>query len=188
MTWAWIAFALAAIVCIVALPRYRRAVIVFLVLVSITEIYVWLTRHEIGDSVAGARPGAAVAPKKKQLKYASRTVVRKSDVEIESLAVKPVFGKLYLVTALLKNGSGHAVRKLSIRVKVYYCRRPSEDFAGCGFLESQTAEFDSDRALIEAGASRTVRANVYLNAVPRFKNRLKFAYEISEIEAAVLPN
>lgn len=188
MTWVWIVFACVAIVCLVALPRFRPAIMAFLVLVSATEAYIWYTRNADDNHITATLKPATAPPEKKQLRYASRTVIRKSDVEIESAAVKPVFGKLYLVTALLRNGSEHAVRRLSLSVKIYDCRRRSDDIKGCGFMESQTARFDSDGPLIQTGRSRTVQANVYLNTAPRNQDRLRFAYEISEIEAAALPN
>ena len=184
MIWAWITFAVVAIVCIAALPRYRPAIVAFLVLVSVTEIYRWYTWPEADDGPSRT----AAPPHKQQLRYASRTAIRKSDVEIEKLAVKPVFGKLYLVSALFRNGSRHPVGKLALKVKVYHCRRGTEGFGACVFLESQTARFDGGEPLIEAGASRSVQANIYLDTAPRHPSRLKFSPEISEIEAAVRAN
>lgn len=181
MIWAWIAFAVAAIVCIATLPRYRPAIVAFLVLVSVTEIYRWYARPTVDDA-----PSRTAAPaQKQQLRYASRTAIRRSDVQIDTLAVKPVFGKLYLVTAHVRNGSRHPVGRLALKVKVYHCRRGTEGFGACVFLESQTARFDSDTPLIAAGGTRSVQANIYLDTAPRDPSRLKFSPEISQIEAAV---
>lgn len=168
MIWAWIAFAVAAIVA-------------FLVLVSVTEIYRWYARPTADDAPSRT---AAPAQKQQQLRYASRTAIRRSDVQIETLAVKPVFGKLYLITAHVRNGSRHPVGRLALKVKVYHCRRGTDGFGACVFLESQTARFDSGAPLIAAGGTRSVQANIYLDTAPRDPSRLKFSPEISEIEAA----
>lgn len=138
------------------------------------------------------RPGAGPGERKNvRLQFDRSTAINNTQLEVSSLRLDPVAGKIMLVTVAARNTSELPIRSFKLSVNGFYCLSTARGVENCVSLGTAVAHFRSDQVLIPGEGRRTLRANVYFkdkpDRLPRYLTdpKLHFSYSLASVETTV---
>ena len=126
-----------------------------------------------------------------RLQFDRSTAINNTELEVSSVRLDPVAGKIMLVTVTATNTSELPVRSFKLNVNGFYCLSTASGVANCVPLGTAIAHFDSDGVLIPSGGRRTLRTNVYFEEkpvrLPRYLRdpKLHYSYTLASVETTV---
>ena len=139
----------------------------------------------------GAGPGER---KNVRLQFDRNTDINKTELELSSVRLDPVAGKIMLVTVKARNTSELPVRSFKLNVNGFFCLSTNLGVENCLSIGTATAHFISDGVLIPGGSRSTLRANVYFEdkpeRLPRYLTdpKLHYTYSLASVETTVGAN